>query len=116
MLVYKQRKTYVVPKKGAGTKSIHQLSSCEQSITGRKNSGENTETGQRICSGKAAKDEPECFHIIDPIFSETHIELKVVTKGADILESDKSSVDDECIEEDESDGILVQSTMSVCTY
>jgi len=67
-------------------------------------------------SGKAAKDEPECFHIIDPIFFETLIELKVVTKAADILESDKGSDGDECIEEDESDGILVQSTISISTY
>ena len=55
-------------------------------------------------SGKAAKDEPEWFHIIDPIFSETHTGLKVATKAADILESDNSSEGDECSErEDESD-------------
>ena len=59
----------------------------------------------KIGSGKAAKDEPEWFHIIDPIFSETHTELKVATKAADILESDKSSEGDECTEEDESDGV-----------
>ena len=38
-------------------------------------------------------------------WSETHTELKVATKAADILESDKSSEGDECTEEDESDGV-----------
>ena len=45
-------------------------------------------------SGKSAIDEPEWFTIIDPIFSETHTELKVATKAADILNSDDSSEDD----------------------
>ena len=56
-------------------------------------------------SGKAAKDELKWFHIIDPIFSETHTELKVATKAADILESGKSSEGDECSDVNESDGL-----------
>ena len=58
-------------------------------------------------SRKAAKDELEWFHIIDPIFPKTHTELKVATKAADIdiLASDKCSEDDECSEEDKSDGL-----------
>ena len=47
-------------------------------------------------SGKSAIDEPEWFNIMNPILSETHTELKVATKAADI-ESDGtcSSEDDE---------------------
>ena len=52
-------------------------------------------------SGKSAIDEPEWFTIIDPIFSETHTELKVATKAADILNSDDSSEDDEYNEKED---------------
>ena len=52
-------------------------------------------------SGKSAIDEPEWFVIIDPIFSETHTELKVATKAADILVSDGSSEADEYSEKEE---------------
>ena len=53
-------------------------------------------------SGQATIDEPEWFKIIDPIFSETHAQLKVATKADDILtdseegsEGGKSSDDDD---------------------
>ena len=52
-------------------------------------------------SGKSAIDEPEWFTIIDPIFSETHTELKVATKAVDILNSDDSSEDDEYNEKED---------------
>ena len=52
-------------------------------------------------SGKSAIDEPEWFTIIDPIFSETHTELKVATKAADIFNSDDSSEDDEYNEKED---------------
>lgn len=52
-------------------------------------------------SGKSAIDEPEWFTIIDPIFSETHTELKVATKAANILNSDDSSEDDEYNEKED---------------
>ena len=52
-------------------------------------------------SGKSAIDEPEWFTIIDPIFSETHTELKVATKAADILNRDDSSEDDEYNEKED---------------
>lgn len=46
-------------------------------------------------SGKAAVDEPEWFHIIDPIFSETHTELKVATKAADIFDTNSEEEEDD---------------------
>ena len=52
-------------------------------------------------SGKSTIDEPDWFTIIDPIFSETHTELKVATKAADILNSDDSSEDDEYNEKED---------------
>ena len=39
-------------------------------------------------SGKAAMNEPEWFHIINPIFSETNAKLKVATKASDLLSSE----------------------------
>jgi hypothetical protein len=39
-------------------------------------------------SGKAAINEPEWFHIIDPIFSETNTKLKVTTKANDLMSSE----------------------------
>ena len=91
MLVYKRRQQPVLRKEKQRI-SIHQLLSYEQNINGWKSSGENTSTGQSV----AAIDEPEWFNIMNPILSETHTELKVATKAADI-ESDGtcSSEDDE---------------------
>ena len=48
-------------------------------------------------SGKPAINKPEWFNIIDPIFSETHTQLKVATKADDIL-----SDGDECSESNKS--------------
>ena len=52
-------------------------------------------------SGKSAIDEPEWFTIIDLIFSETHTELKVAMKAADVLDSEDSSEDDEYNEKED---------------
>ena len=45
-------------------------------------------------SGKAAIDEPEWFHIIDPIFSETNTKLKVATKADDLMSSENEEDSD----------------------
>ena len=42
----------------------------------------------KVDSGKSPVDEPEWFKILDPIFSETHAELKIATKGSDMLSED----------------------------
>ena len=47
-------------------------------------------------SGQAAINEPEWFHIINPIFSETNAKLKVATKADDLVSSEN--------EEDSDDG------------
>lgn len=39
-------------------------------------------------TGKAAKNEPEWFHIIDPIFSETNAKLKLASEANDLLSSE----------------------------
>lgn len=93
ILVYIQR-TYAHLRKEKRRWSIHQLSSCEQSINGWKNSG-----------GKGAIHKPKSFHIINQIFSKTHTEWKVATKVADILESNDNSEGKEYREEGGSEEI-----------
>lgn len=46
----------------------------------------------KVGCGKAQFDKPAWFKLPDPIFSETHSELKIDTKGDDIL-SDESNED-----------------------
>ena len=63
-------------------------------------------------SGKSTKEEPEWFYIIDPIFSETHTELRVATKAEDILDSDDCSEGGEDSDkEEETEGMKCTSVM-----
>ena len=45
-------------------------------------------------SGKAALNEPEWFHIINPIFSETNAKLKVATQANDLVSSENEEDSD----------------------
>ena len=64
-------------------------------------------------SGKSAIDEPEWFNIMNPILSETHTELKVATKAADI-ESDGtcSSEDDEYSDKEDKTEVTMAKSAS----
>ncbi|CAB4023286.1 Hypothetical predicted protein [Paramuricea clavata] len=41
-------------------------------------------------SGQAAKDDPEWYTILDPVFTETHTKLKLASQADDILSSNSS--------------------------
>ncbi len=44
-------------------------------------------------SGQAAKDDPEWYTILNPVFSETHTKLKLASQANDILSSNSSDED-----------------------
>ena len=65
-------------------------------------------------SGRSAIDEPEWFNIMNPILSETHTELKVATKAADI-ESDGTCSSEEYSDNYEEDKTEVTMAKSAST-
>ena len=85
----------VISQKTKKRALTHQLLNCEPSISGSKISGDNI----RIERSLAAINEPEWFHIINPIFSETNAKLKVATKADDLMSSENEGSDGDTADE-----------------